>query len=323
MVELNERLDFVHYRELTALRDIANLTRLAGVVGGARMVMRIDGEFKAGKVRPTREYDIPVDQSSKELNASLDYSLGFRHELSFEYERYSVRIQDTPLEYRGIPLESLLDRDEYTYNLKLSQYLSTETTLYFEGFYSIKDYVDKQVGRDADGYGVAFGFDFSPTGNLRGTGRLGIERIVPDVSVRPEFKGLVGAVDVKIGLGQRFALEGLYYREPQPSIFIEELFYIENRIGVFLDFYIGRRFFVRPGLTLGRNNFPDADTPSQADSAPEILIRRYMDYSLSFNYQVAPSLLVSIGSRYSERELFSSSSLEERFIFDMGLRTQF
>jgi hypothetical protein len=323
LVNLYEELDFVYYRDLEALRDIANVTRAGGVFGGKSLVMRAQYEFRAEKVRPSRETDIPVDQRSNLLNASLSHSIGFRHELSFEYERYSVRIQDSELTVRGDPLKSLLDRVEDTYGLKLTRHLSTETALYFEGFYNTQDFVDKSVERDAKGYGGVVGFDFSPTGNVRGTGRLGLKRIVPDVSTQPDFQGLVGAVDVRLGLGQRFVLEGLYFREPRPSVLSEALFVVVNRYGAFLDVYFGRRFFVRPGLTLGRNDYPGADPLPQEEQVQDILIRHVNVYSLSFNYRLSPEWLVSIGSNYSTRELSSPSSVEERFIMSLGLRTLF
>jgi hypothetical protein len=322
-VDLYEELDFVYFRDLEALRDIANLTRVGGVFGGKSLVMSVQGEFRAGKVRPSREFDIPVEQRSNRLSASLSHSLGFRHELSFEYERYSVRIQDSELTVREDPIKSLMDRVENTYGLKLTRHLSPETAVYFEGFYNVQDFDDKSVERDAKGYGGVVGFEFSPTGNVRGTARLGLERIVPDVSTQPDFGGLVGAVDVRMGLGQRFALEGLYFREPRPSVLSEHLFVVENGYGAFLDIYFGRRFFVRPGLVLGRNEYPDEDTSSQEDEAPEILIRRVNDYSLSFNYQLSPAWLVTIGSSYSTRELSSPTAVEERFIMSLGLRTLF
>lgn len=323
LIELYEEIDFVHYRHLEDLRDVANVTRAAGVFGGKSLVMRVENEFRAEKARASREFDVPVDQRSNLLNASLSYSLGFRHELSFEYERHSVRIQDSELTVRGDPLKSLLDRVEDTYGLKLTRHVSTETAMYFEGFYNIQYFIDKSVERDAKGYGGLVGFAFSPAGNVRGTARLGLRRIVPDVSTRPDFDGLVGAVDVTMGLGQRFALRGVYSREPRPSVLSDNLFVVDNRYGAFLDFYIGRRFFVRPGLTLSRNEYPGADTRSEEEQAQEVLIRRINVFSLSFNYQLSPTWLVSIGSSYSRRELFSGPSVEERFILSLGLRTQF
>jgi hypothetical protein len=323
LVNLYEELDFVYYRDLEALRDIANVTRVGGIFGGKTLVVSVKDEFRAEKVRPSREFDIPVDQRSNLLNASLSHSIGFRHELSFEYERYRVRIQDSELTVRGDPIKSLLDRVENTYGLKLTRHLSPETAVYFEGFYNVQDFDDKSVERDAKGYGGVVGFEFSPTGNVRGTARLGLRRIVPDVSTQPDFKGLVGAVDIRMGLGQRFALEGLYFREPRPSVLSDNLFVVENRFGAFLDVYFGRRFFVRPGLTLGRNGYPDGDTLSQEEQGQGILIRRSIVYSLSFNYHLSPAWLVSIGSSYSTRELSSPAAVEERFRMNFGLRTLF
>lgn len=323
LVEVYEELDFVYYRDLTALRDIANVTRLGGTFGGKSLVMRVENEFRAGKVRPSREFDIPVEQRANTLSTSLSYSLGIRHELSFGYQRYRVRVRDSDLILRDVPLKSLLDRVVDTYSLKFTRHVSTETAVFWEGFYRVQDYDDKSVERDAKGYGGAVGFDFSPNGNVRGEARIGIERIVPDVSTQPDFGGLVGTADVKVGLGQRFAVEGTFYREPRPSVLGRYLYVVENRYGAFLDFYIGRRFFVRPGVMLGTNDYPGEGVPSPEEPVSDVLIRRYNVYSMSFNYKLSPTWLFSVGSSYSTRELSSPSSVEERFIFSLGLRTSF
>ena len=89
LVEFYEELDFVYYRDLVELRDVFNVTRVGGAFGGKSVVLRVAEEFRQELVRPTREFDVPVDQRSNRLGASVDFSVGSRQELGFEYDEVS------------------------------------------------------------------------------------------------------------------------------------------------------------------------------------------------------------------------------------------
>lgn len=86
--------------------------------------------------------------------------------------------------------------------------------------------------------------------------RLCFKRIIPGAATRPDVAGLIAAVDAKVGLGPRLAVEGLYSRDTLPSVLSDNLFYVSNRYGAFLLAYLGRNFYVRPGVVRGTNNYP-------------------------------------------------------------------
>jgi len=323
LVELYEELDFVYYRDLVELRDVFNVTRVGGAFGGKSVVLRVTDEFRRELVRPTREFDVPVDQRSNRLGAPANFSVGSLHELGFEYEKYRVEIQDSGLAVGGVSIESLLDRVEESYGVILTRHLTTETAALVEGFFGTQVYDDETVERDADSYGLLGGFSFSPTGNVNGEARLGYKRVVPDSPAQPGFKGIIGSANVTMRLGQRYSLEGVYFRDTAPSLLRETLYVVTSVYGAVLEVYLGRRFSIRPGIRFRRNDYPEIDSASTIEQSRVVLIRRSEAVSLNFDYRLTPNWLVRVGGRFSKRETSSPSAPEERFTVNVGLTTVF
>jgi len=323
LIGLYEELDFVYYRDLVALRDVFNVTRAGGAFGGKSVLTRVESEYREEKVRPTREFDVPVDQSSNLLNASVDLTVGWRHQLSLEYERYRVDIADSELTVQDVPIESLLDRVEEAYGLKFTRHLSADTAVFAASFFGTQRYDDQTVGRDAESYGIVGGFLFSPTGNLSGEAELGWKRLNPDSPAQPGFRGMVGNANVTMRLGERYSLQGHYFRDTAPSLLRENLFFVATVYGASLDIHIARRFSIRPAIVSGSNSYPDGDFATTSEELQAVLIRHINALSLELDHQVTPEWLLRVGASFSMRETSSPSAPEERFVVYLGLTTSF
>ncbi|HSF14762.1 MAG TPA: outer membrane beta-barrel protein [Vicinamibacteria bacterium] len=323
MVELYEELDFVYYRDFEQLRDVFNVTRVGGAFGGKNLIFKVRDEFRDEKVQPSREFDVPVDQRSNRLIGTLDVALGWRQELLFSYERYRVEIADNELTLRGTPLKSLMDRLEERYGVELVRNLTPDTSAFGEAFYASQTYVDPTVARDANGYGVGGGFRFSPTGNVRGEARLALKRLTPISPEQVGFDGFIGSADVRVGLGRRLSLEGLYFRDASPSVLRKNLFVVTSYYGAYLDVYLGPRFSLRPGFRLGKNDYPGTDSGAPSTPTPADIIRSFRLVSATFDYRLTPELRIRTGMTYSTRETSSPSAPRERFLVNLGLTTEF
>jgi hypothetical protein len=322
LLEIHEQLDLVQYRDLDELGGIFNATRAGGAAGFRNLMVRVENDFREERTPPSSELDVPVDQRTNFLTASLNFSLGWRDELSLEYRNFRVAIRDPELEVEGVPIQSLLDRLEDTYGMRFTRHLTNETAANFEFFYQVLDF-DEDV-RDSKAYGGVAGFAFSRTGNVRGGAQLGFKRIVSNVATQTEFAGLIGALDVQVGLGQRFALQGLYSRDAQPSVLADNSFSVANSYGALLSIYLGPRFFIRPGAVYDENTYPEpvSSVDSQGVPIEAPIIERSNTYSLTLNYHLTPTWLIGVGGHYSIRHSNSASPVEDRLLVSLELRME-
>ncbi len=164
-------------------------------------------------------------------------------------------------------IASRLDRDEDRAFVDVGRRLTAKTRALAEGFYETYRFGD--ASRDADSYGARFGFEFSPTGGdpltgelpvagsfLNGRFLLGFRSVTPIEIERVDYSGLVGSVDVTFGFGEGQRLQALYSRDIQPSIFDDNWFFIENRVGANFTYQMTERFSVTPGFSIGQNRYP-------------------------------------------------------------------
>jgi hypothetical protein len=331
LVNLYEELDFVYYRDLVALRDIFNVTRVGGAIGGKSMVVYIEDEFREEKVRPTREFDVPVDQRSNRLGTSARVSVGWRHELAFTLQRYRVEVfdNDADLTIRGAPVSDVLTRTENNYGVLLSRYVTDQTAALVEFSAARQEFDSKVDERDNSAYGVAGGFRFSPIGNVRGEMGFGYKRLIPDSPTQPAFQGAFGNASVDVGLGDRFTLRGLFLRDTGPSVLSETVYVLSTTYGMSVGIHFNNRFTLRPGIRFGRNTYPgdtdvdgNADETASPDQSPA-LIRNYRNLSLDFDYPMSPNWRLRVGGLFSKRETTSAIAPEERFVVSAGLSMLF
>jgi hypothetical protein len=323
LFEFFEELDFVYYRDLESLRDIYNVTRLGGTIGGKNLLFKAEGEFRKEKTRPTSELDVPLDQKHNRFDASLRFVLGWRQDMIFAYGNTRFRIED-PFLINGVPVHRLLDRDEDQYSLQLLRHLTAKTDLLFEGFYEVMDYQDDASGRDATAFGGVSGFQFSTRSNLYGQALLGYKRIVPKVETQADFSGLIGSVDLRSRLGRRFRVRGIYSRDAEPSVIDNNWFFIENRYGGFLDVYFAEKVFIRPGVVFGGNTYPRPSRfiDSEGRRALEPIDDRFQVYSFSFNIHLTTRLILRLGTSYMLRESNYPSFDKDRMLLNFGISTE-
>jgi hypothetical protein len=321
LLDLYQELHFLYYRDLDRLRGVFPLTRVGGALGGKNIIVRIQNEFRQDMVRPTTEFDFPLDQRSNRFNASLGIALGWRQELSFLYEHARYRLEEDEDEEQ---IRSFLNRDLNAYVVRFTRHLTAKTDLLFEGLYEELNYVENDPNRDGTAIGAVGGFAFSPIGQLSGLGVAGYKRIRPQSPSQADYNGLVGSVDVRTRLGRRMRVRGVYSRDAEPSILQNNWFFIENRYGGFLDVFLASKLFVRPGAVLGTNDYPRpvSFTNDEGQSVVESVYDRFQIYSLSVNYHLTPGLILRVGSSYLIRNSNLPAFDKDRLLFNVGLTTE-
>lgn len=323
-LEVYEELDVVYYRKLEDLRDVFNVTRIGGAVGGNNLVFRLFDTFREEKARPTSEFDVPTRLRSNALDASVSIALGWRQELALAYQRSTSSVLD-PVEVGEVPLASVLDRREDGYAVRLSRRLTGKTSAVLEGFFIVQDFQDDGRPRDNKSHGARGGFVFTPGTNVTGTVLVGFKRTIPDAGFQADFTGLVSSSDVTLELGQRLVLQGLFTRDVVPSILVNNWYFVENRYGGAVEVFLMERFSVRPRLVFGRNSYPRPEgilTPA-GERVVGSVVDRFETYGLSFNYYLTSVWGIGVGGDYLRRESNVRSFDKERLLMTFGLRTRF
>jgi hypothetical protein len=304
-VDVYQEVDYVYYREQTDLRRWWDVTRVGGGFGGRRFLVEVTDQFRDETGRPTSEFDFPVQQRSNQLEGALSLALGWRHLLRFGYSRSLVEIQeglDDPT------VASRLNRDQDRASLDFERTLTAKTRAIAEGFFETLRFDDST--RDADSYGARFGFEFSPTGSdpvaanelpvagsfLNGTFLLGFRSVTPIELDRVDYTGLIGSADVTFGFGEGQQLQTLYSRDIVPSIFDDNWYFVENRIGLNFRYQMTERFSLTPGFIVGSNSYP-----LPAENGEEIQ-DEHRTFRLAFDFRVTERWTVGVASDYLERE---------------------
>jgi hypothetical protein len=307
-VDVYQEVDYVYYREQTHLRRWFDITRVGAGFGGRRFLFEVTDEFRDETGRPTSEFDFPVEQRTNQLEGSLALALGWRHLLRFGYSRSLYEIReglDDPT------VASRLNRDEDRAFFDFERRLTAKTRAVAEGFLETLRFDD--ASRDADSYGARFGFEFSPSGGdplsaselplagsfLNGTFLLGFRNVTPVELGRVDYTGLIGSADVTFGFGAGQRLRALYSRDIVPSIFDDNWYFVEDRVGANFTYQITNRVSVTPGFLIGRNRYP---LPAETEAGEEELYDRHRTFRLAFDVRIAERWIVGVASDYLERE---------------------
>jgi hypothetical protein len=278
---------------------------VGGGFGGRRFVFEVTDEFRDETGRPTSEFDFPVQQRSNQLEGAFSLALGWRHLLRLGYSRSQYEIQEG---LEDPTVASRLNRDQDRAFLDLERTLTAKTRAIAEAFF--QNYRFGDVSRDADSYGARFGFEFSPTGSdplaanelplagsfLNGTFLLGFRSVTPVELDRADYTGLIGSADVTFGFGEGQQLQTLYSRDIVPSIFDDNWYFVENRIGLNFRYQMTERFSLTPGFIVGSNSYP-----LPAENGEEIQ-DEHRTFRLAFDFRVTERWTVGVASDYLERE---------------------
>lgn len=320
LLDLYEEVDFVYFRDLTVLSDVFDVTRIGGAFGGRSLLFQITDEFRDEKTRPSSEFDIPVDQRTNRLGASLSLALGRRNELELAWEQNRVQIGDPTAMAR---VSDRLDRTNDAYRLGLTRYLTGRTSLLFEGFHERTNFIQDLPQGKPLSYGVRGGVTFSPKGNARGQAVLGFRSVTPSPG-QPGFKGLIGEVNTQFRFGARWGVGALFARDVEPSILDDNWYFVENRYGGSVLLNLGR-VSLRPEVQFGRNTYP---RPSRfTNAAGGVVVQpitdRFGSYAFTLGYRVSASWAVTTTATYSVRDSDLPVFQKDRFFVTFGLSRDF
>jgi hypothetical protein len=207
----------------------------------------------------------------------------------------------------------------------VSRRLTGKTTAVIEGFYQTMEFDEAEALRDGRAVMGQAGFVFNPKSNVRGEALLGYKYMVPEFEAQPEYQGLIGSVDVQMQMGERLDVTAIYSRDTLPSVVRGNWFFIEHRFGGAVDIWVTRSFYVSPGVTFGRNNYPRPTTiiNDDGEEVEQPIEDRFDIYSLTFNQGIGGFWRAYVGADYLDRQSNFFLFTKDRLVFSFGVSTDF
>jgi hypothetical protein len=259
--------------------------------------------YRKGKRRGSTEFEVRANIESKDYSGGLFYEMSRRTTLGLTASMREIRYEDieTP-DYAAN--YSALNRKETEGALHLFYNILTDSTFFANGGYTEYEFErPESKWRNSYSYWVYAGIEFPILGRIRGTFSLGYKILEPERSAKKGFSGPVGntSLDYRIG---RFGLRFSYIRDCHFSFWTNNVYFIEERFGPGISFYINQWIRLDYNFLMGDNYYPEPIEIRQPDESYLILNREddYLSHSVGLVFRVYRSMGVGLMFYYWDRD---------------------
>ncbi|HEY7162024.1 MAG TPA: outer membrane beta-barrel protein, partial [Acidobacteriota bacterium] len=325
LLEVDEAVQFIYYRELTDLNGVFNSTRAKFTIGGPRLLFTISDNFNVERIRPTQEFDFPVNQRRNYFYSSLTFGLGERSALEAGFTSSTERIIEDIVNPTGIPLSDFFDRTENRAFVELRRNISERSAFVTNFYYQKINFAEESVQPDATTWSLQGGFNFQARGNITGQALLGYKRLEPDIEGLPNYNGIVGSGSVRVRVGERTTVGIDYIRDAQPSVSGINWFFIESRVIPSIEYYITRSLAVYGDAGYGKNNYELPGEIVGDNGEPTIgEIKDNSTYAdLGTRYKIKNYWNVFVSGSWFSRDSNLPGSEKDRYLISWGVSTAF
>ena len=140
-------------------------------------------------------------------------------------------------------------------------------------------------------------------GKLRGTFEHGYKKHEPRSKEKKGFSGLVGNTELDFR-GGRFRFRLKYNRDNHFSYWTESVYFIEDRYGAGVSFYLTKFLRFDYDYSYGKSNYPETTTVFYPDGSLEELKRKdiYRTHSIGFVFRLIESTGVGFKVNFWRRD---------------------
>lgn len=237
-----------------------------------KLLLTFGGRYNDARERWNYEIDIRPRRKERAASVSLLYQKSSK--LSFEGQARRIDYDYESIEYNGHNIgERLSHRADYLSGI-LYYALNPRIRYFIEGELGRFDFKDPDSPGDAHSQGIYNGFDFSPSGRIRGRIKIGHKKFDTLNPELPDYRGMVGEGSVSLLFGKSLLFRTSFRRDVNFSIWSRSAYFVEKSWSAGPSFYLFRRKF-RVDYTFSRvrNDYP---IPEYAGADP-----RRDDYTLN------------------------------------------
>jgi len=239
-----------------------------------RIFLQFDWNHSDARERWNTEIDIRPRRKEDGLGGSFLVQTSYRTSLALSYRQ--ARYDYENLDYDTFNVRERLNRKERYVDLSAYYQATSRTKLFLDFEYGLFDFdfADTAALKDSRSRAAYGGFEFSPTGKIRGRIRLGYKIFDIKNPLGQDYRGLVGDSQVSVRLAKPFVVRASYKRDVNFSLWYENAFYIGSAPGAGASVYLLKFVRLDYDYSFGRNRYPVAQDVGGTD------VKRLDDYRI-------------------------------------------
>jgi len=269
-----------------------------------RFVLSGNYLYQRRRRRASSEFDVRAHETIKSYIGSFFYETARGTSFGFSGGERKISYEDITIPGEEIYLSRLLNRKEKSGNFELYYRVLSESYFFIIGGYTVYQFEKLESRwRDSFSYQVYSGIRFPLLGRIRGTFSLGYKRLIPKQKWRSSFGGLVGNTSLDLRI-RRFSFRILYNRDCRFSYWTNNVYFLENRYGAGISFYLTRFLRLDYDFSYGENNYPEKMTVRMPEGNYQEIKRQdfYRIHTIGFAVRIIRSTGVGIRYNYWQRE---------------------
>jgi hypothetical protein len=181
--------DYVWFKDHSSERSTNAAYALRFNLSASRFKPFVGAERIQTRTRPTVEIDTRAQRLDQMVMAGSNFNLTERTAISAN-ARYSDSKYDEGEQFRGVNLNTSLNRQSWTYSAGVRYAITPLTTLAFTGNYTEDSFPGSRL-RDAKIYSVTPSVEFAPEAAIRGSFSAGYQLFDPESRELEQSQGVV------------------------------------------------------------------------------------------------------------------------------------
>jgi hypothetical protein len=305
ILRLRENPEYVYYyKELRERAWNNTLIPEMKLLFFQRIVFSGSYELSSRRRRGTSEFDVRADEKQKVWRAGLFYETPRGTLFGLSGVKSTVSYEDIFLPGEDIHLARRLNRREVTGNLEIYYPLFSVTDFFLKA--GITEYTFDSLEsswRNARSYQVEAGLRFPLLGRIRGLLSLGYKELIPEAEDKSGFSGLYGNTSLEYRAG-RFNYRLSYSRDNRFSFWTNNIYFVEQRYGAGISFYLTRFLRLDYNFIYGRSSYPEPELLLQPDGSFAEENRRdlYLIHTIGFVVRLVGNTGVGLNYNIWERD---------------------
>jgi hypothetical protein len=305
ILSLTENPDYVYYFKQKRERAWNNtLSPEVKFLFLNRLVLSGRYSYANRRWRATSEFDVKANELRESYRGSLFYETARRTSFGISASLEKISYEDITLSGEEIYLSRLLNREERSGNLEFYYRIFSESFFFLSGGYTEYEFEHLESRwRDSYSYQAYSGIRFPLLGRVRGTFSLGYKKLLPRGEEKEGFSGLVGKTSLNFRF-KRFSLRLQYNRDCYFSYWSNSLYFIEDRYGGGISFYLTKFLRLDYNFSYGKAKYPELISLQMPDGQMEDINREdtYRMQTVGFVVRIIRNTGIGLMFNFWERE---------------------
>ncbi len=306
--------EYVYYYEFSYLRGW-HREYLASIKWRLLHRFVLSGNYinSTRRQRPTSEFDERVNVTTQGYSGSVFYEMANNVSFGLSAQRDNLKYKSVPESDSITDYARRLNRDETIFSFDFYYPIFEQSQFFIMSEYTEYNFQfpEAQV-QDSVSYEISSGIQFPLLGNMRGTLSLGYKKLIPNEQGISGYSGIVGntSLDYRVS---RFGFRILYARDIPFSFYTRDnLYFIDDRIGGGLSFYLSSSIRLDYDILHGRANYPE--TVLVPDDGEFQRIDKFLSHRAAIVFRLFSNTGLGFNVDFVRRESYVSRNFENTFI---------